>query len=158
MSEQATSLDLLHDLVTPPDVAWWPPAPGWYVVIAILLLGGILVLARLVSRYRADAYRRAALLELANLEDPASIAELLRRTAMAVAPRATVAQLKGPAWLDWLARNCHEPLPEGLRGQLTTGVYGRPDANDDINALREYAARWIRSHRRPVMPEYPSQC
>lgn len=158
MNEAATSLDLLHDLVAPPDVAWWPPAPGWYVVIAILLLGGILVLARLVSRYRADAYRRAALLELASLEDPASIAELLRRTAMAVAPRATVVQLKGSAWLDWLARNCPEPLPEALRAQLTTGVYGRPDANNDFNALREYAARWIRGHRRAVIPEHPPRC
>jgi hypothetical protein len=156
MNEPATSLDLLHGLVLPPDVAWWPPAPGWYVVIAILLLGGILMLARLVSRYRADAYRRAALRELANLEDVAGIAELLRRTAMVVASRATVAQLKGAAWLDWLAQNGPQPLPETLRELLTTGVYGRPDVKHDFDALREYAASWIKGH--PVMPEDSPGC
>lgn len=158
MNDQTTSLDLLHDLVSPPDVPWWPPAPGWYVVLAILMLGLILVLARLVSRFRANAYRRAALRELLALDDAASIAELLRRTALAVAPRATIAQLRGTDWLDWLARTSPEPLPETLREQLTTAVYARPAADPDCNALRAYAARWIRGHRRPAIAEPPPQC
>ena len=32
------SLQNLNDIVIPDPVAWWPPAPGWYVLAAILLI------------------------------------------------------------------------------------------------------------------------
>ena len=83
------------------------------------------------------------------------MAELLRRTALAIAPRPTVAQKTGSAWLDWLARQSPEPLTETVRLQLTAGVYGRPDAHQDFSALRDYAARWISSHHRPLMTQDP---
>lgn len=155
MNEPAASLDLLHDLVLPTAVPWWPPAPAWYVLIGALIFLGALLLVRMVMHYRANAYRRAALCQLAAMEDPAAVAELLRRTALAIAPRPTVAQKTGSAWLDWLARQSPEPLTETVRAQLTAGVYGRPVANQDFSALRDYAARWIVGHQRPVMTEDP---
>jgi len=158
MNESATSLDLLYDLVLPPEVPWWPLAPGWYVVIGLLILGAVILLVRLVLHYRANAYRRAALRQLAAMEDPAAIAELLRRTALAIAPRPTVAQKTGSAWLDWLARQSPEPLTETIREHLTAGVYGRPVAHQDFSALCEFATRWIANHRRPVMTDDPPRC
>jgi hypothetical protein len=147
MNESATSLDGLHDLVLPPAVPWWPLAPGWFVVLALLIIGSILLSIRLVSRYRANAYRRAALRELASLEQPAAIAELLRRTALASAPRPVIAEMTGAAWLDWLAEQFPEPMPDTVREELTAGVYGRPVASHELIALRDYAARWIAGHR-----------
>lgn len=38
MTLDPTSLDRLHDLVLPSSVPWWPPAPGWYGVLGLLVL------------------------------------------------------------------------------------------------------------------------
>ena len=34
------SLQNLHDIVVPGPAAWWPPAPGWYVLAAVALSVG----------------------------------------------------------------------------------------------------------------------
>jgi hypothetical protein len=146
MNDSAASLDRLHDLALPPQVSWWPLAPGWYVVIALALTAAAWLALRLRRRWQANAYRRAALHELQSLETPAAIAELLRRTALAVSPRSSVAEKSGSAWLDWLAAQLHEPMPESVRVQLTTGVYGRPSTPPDLTHLRAYANRWITHH------------
>ena len=91
------SLDRLHDIFVPPPVPWWPPAPGWYLlaVLAVLLL--LLLIARQVMRWRADAYRRAAITKLNLLlaggvvaagaeRNLRGVAEILKRTALAAAP------------------------------------------------------------------------
>ena len=147
MNLPATSLDRLHDLALPPAVPWWPLAPGWYVLFVLLLI----IIGRLAFRtwkaWRANAYRRAALAALESAADAAAVAELLRRTALAIAPRTTVAGKQGAAWLDWLAAQSAEPMPEAVRTQLTTGVYGRPDTTADLAGLRAFAASWIKHHR-----------
>jgi hypothetical protein len=38
MKDSATNLDRLHDIVVPAPVPWWPPAPGWYVVLTVALI------------------------------------------------------------------------------------------------------------------------
>ena len=148
MNELTTSLDALNDIVLPPAVPWWPPAPGWYGVIALLILVASWLALRSWKRWNADAYRRAALRELADLRDAPAIALLLRRTALAVVPRSVVAEKTGIAWADWLAAQCTGSMPADVRRMLTAGVYGRPDADSDVSALRDYAARWIARHCR----------
>jgi hypothetical protein len=147
MNEAATSLDRLHGIVLPPEVAWWPLAPGWYVVGGILAIFILFFVHRSWKHWRADAYRRAALRELASAKDAATIAELLRRTALAAAPRPVIATKTGAAWLDWLDSQCRETMPDTVREQLTVGVYRRPTEDCEVAELREYAALWIRHHR-----------
>ena len=147
MNEPATSLDRLHDIALPPAVGWWPPAPGWYVVFTLALVPAAWMAFRAWKRWQSNAYRREAARELASLESSAAIAELLRRTALAIAPRSVIAEKTGAAWLDWLAAHFPEPMPDTVRTQLTTGVYGRPAASEELSALRDYATRWITRHR-----------
>jgi len=146
MNEPATSLDRLHDIALPPAVAWWPPAPGWYVVFTLALVAAAWMAFRAWKRWQSNAYRREAARELASLESSAAIAELLRRTALAIAPRSVIAEKTGAAWLDWLAAQFPEPMPDTVRAQLTTGVYGRPGASRELSALRDYATRWVTRH------------
>lgn len=148
MNESATSLDRLHDLVLPPAVPWWPPAPGWYVVIALVFFAAAWMAIRSWKRWQSNAYRREAACELASLESSADIAELLRRTALAIAPRSVIAEKTGTAWLDWLVAQFPEPMPDTVSTQLTSGVYGRPAASEELSALHDYASRWIEGHRR----------
>jgi hypothetical protein len=147
MNAGTTSLDRLHEIVMPPEVPWWPLAPGWYAVFAIAaVLLGFLAFRRWQS-WHANAYRRAALRELAAARDAAGIAELLRRTALVIAPRAQIAERTGSSWLDWLDAQGAGIMPEAARAQLTGGVYARTIPEGDISALRDYAARWISGHR-----------
>jgi hypothetical protein len=149
MTNSVTSLDRLHDLALPPEVSWWPLAPGWCFVVFLVLALLLVFLHRTWKQWRANAYRRAALRELASAQDASAIAEILRRIALAVAPRAVVAEMTGAAWLDWLAEQYPEPLPDAVRSQLTRGVYGRSAASQELSALRDYATRWIARHHRP---------
>ena len=147
MTEPPTSLERLNDLVVPPPAPWWPLALGWNIVLVVALLLALAFLYRGFKHWRANAYRRAALHELATLENPAEIAALLRRTALAIAPREIVAEKTGTAWLDWLTGLYYEPMPPAVRHQLTEAVYAPTSGENSITALRDYASSWIARHR-----------
>jgi len=101
------SLQNLNDIVLPAKPAFWPPAPGWYVVIVVVaaVLGWLLF--RALKRWRRNTYRREALRELAEIHREGSAAarrlpELLKRTALSAWPRERVASLHGAEWHAFL--------------------------------------------------------
>ena len=55
----------LRDLQLPAVGGWWPLAPGWWVIIAILAVALLLLLRHLYRRWRWQAPRRIALRQLA---------------------------------------------------------------------------------------------
>jgi hypothetical protein len=158
MNDSSTSLDRLHDLVLPPAVPWWPLTTGWYVVMGIILVFLLVFAYRTWKSWKANAYRRAALSQLAETKDALAIAELLRCTALAVAPRHVIAEKTDMAWTNWLMAQCPEAMPDAVRTQLTAGIYAQLAEDADIRALREYAACWIKGHHRPMAPAHPSPC
>ncbi len=102
----------LRDIHLPPPVSWWPPAPGWWGLLAIAVALVALSLW-LRHRLRRSTVRRTALRELAALErDPAlspserlqRLSTLLRRAALSIYPRDEVAGLTGDDWLHFLDR------------------------------------------------------
>jgi uncharacterized protein DUF4381 len=103
-------------------------------------------------RWVADRYRRAALAELAEIERSGAVAmvpALLKRTALAFAPRATVASLSDAAWLAFLDRTCPRGgFASGPGRSLATLAYGdaRTIAEPDRRALLGLARRWIAEH------------
>jgi hypothetical protein len=135
----------LRDLHLPEVVSWWPLAPGWYVVIAVLLVLFLYLLRLYLKRRSRGAARRHALRQLANLTAEfeqhgnavafsSEMSELLRRTMLAYAPRSEVAGLTGEAWLDWLDRDLDQPRFRGETGRkLLELPYRR--AGDDLSAL-----------------------
>lgn len=147
MSGDAASLEMLNDIVLPVTVSWWPLAPGWYVLSALLMLVCGWLAARAWKHWRANAYRRAALRELGDAENEVAIAELLRRTALVCVPRSVLAGLNGAQWADWLDARCVGSMPAAVRVMLAGGIYAVPAARPDLRTLRDYAARWIAAHR-----------
>ena len=106
----------LRDLHLPEPVGWWPPAPGWWLLAGMLLLGLVWLLVWYVRHRAFTAARRHALKHLDTYSAEfvkhgdavllgKQISELLRRTMLAYAPRAEVAGLTGEAWLEWLDRD-----------------------------------------------------
>jgi hypothetical protein len=143
MDPQALPLRGLH---LPEPVGWWPLAPGWWVLIAILVVAaGLLVRAWLKRRARSAARRKA----LRQLEESRSayayhgnpvllgteVSELLRRTMLAYAPRSEVAGLTGDAWLAWLDRDLDQPrFREGPGRSLLELPYRNPETlADDVD-------------------------
>lgn len=110
----------LRGLHLPDAIGWWPLAPGWWLVIMLLVFGLGLLLRNALQRRSQSAARRHALRQLDHHTSAYSdhgnavtlgveVSELLRRAMLAYAPRADVAGLTGEAWLAWLDRDLAQP-------------------------------------------------
>jgi hypothetical protein len=139
-------IDRLADPPAPEPVAMTPQTAGWLVLAVLLALALAWLAWRMWRRWQANAYRRAALVELASAgDDPAAIADILRRTALAAWPRGRVASLAGPDWLLFLDET-------GGGGSFSNGpgqVLARAPYSATAPApdLKDLAARWIRRHQ-----------
>ena len=141
MTTNALTLNDLRDIVVPDPVPFWPPAPGWFLLLAASLFIAIVWGWRARKKWRATAPYRDALQRAHQAKTPDELAEILRRVAFFAQPRATVIELHGAAWLDWFATEFDTPLPDSARAALAS-VYSGADA--DVEALRAYVDQWIR--------------
>jgi Domain of unknown function (DUF4381) len=160
-------LAALRGIHLPEPIGLWPPAPGWWLLLALVAAASVLVLVA-VRRYRASVARRAigeldALaaqpIDLQTLATAVSV--LLRRVALLRFGR-TAARLHGTGWQDFLA--AHAPRgPHGRTGSalstdlgraLALAPYAPPGALDapagranvDRQALLTAARAWIRGN------------
>ncbi|MES2708016.1 MAG: DUF4381 domain-containing protein [Verrucomicrobiota bacterium] len=163
MNPDPTSLDRLHDLVVPPPVPWWPPAPGWYWVLGTLAVVAAVAAIRLFLRWQHNRYRREALAEWrrheASLGDPAGraaalagLAELLKRTALSAWPRPRVASLTGADWLAFLDKTgATTGFSSGHGALLENAAYDPRSATAlEESMIRETAVlvrHWLKHHR-----------
>jgi len=143
----------LRDLHLPEPIDWWPLAPGWWVLIALALIGLGWLLVKAWRRWQFNAPRRYAIQALETLEaeylshrNPVTLgqqlSELLRRGMLAYAPRHEVAGLTGERWLAWLDRGLPVPYFHTQGGKSLLAFLALPyrdpngDFSDvDINAL-----------------------
>ena len=148
-----TLIDRLAEPPEPAPVSMMPQTAGWTVLAVLLVLALAWLVRYAVTRWRANAYRRAALAELeAAGDDPAAIAVILRRTALAAWPRERVASLHGRDWLRFLdVTGGGGGFAEGS-GAVLAGAPYRADAAAPAPGLRELAAHWVRCHRVEAEP------
>ncbi|MEP9375971.1 DUF4381 domain-containing protein [Aquabacter sp. CN5-332] len=152
MSDPA-DLSNLNDIVLPPAVSYWPPQPGWWILAAGLFAIAVIAVVRLILRYRANAYRRAALAELARIgqatdaDSAQRISTILKRAALVAYPREQTAALTGPAWLAFLDRTGGtSAFTQGPARELVPLAFGAASHADGI-AIARAAAHWVRRHR-----------
>jgi hypothetical protein len=148
-------LEALRPLHPPTPVGWWPPAPGWWVLAALVL--GALGVAW--WHRRRTALRRAALIELRQLERSApddgrlaiGVNLLLRRVALACFPRRQVAALSGEAWLRFLDTQAGGTGFSTGPGRVLATAPFAPKSTLERPALLALARQWIREacRRRP---------
>ncbi|HEY8290778.1 MAG TPA: DUF4381 family protein [Acetobacteraceae bacterium] len=146
MTHDPADLSNLRDIALPTPIPWWPPQPGWWLLLAGLLVLVLFGVAWLVRRYRANAYRRAALRALQQT-GPEALAALLKRTALAAVPRATVAGLTGNAWAAFLEQTGGFPRSAEVTLTRATLDPARPLDPTGVEAARSAMRRWIRRHR-----------
>ncbi|GAA6158066.1 DUF4381 domain-containing protein [Ruegeria sp. HU-ET01832] len=138
-------LDMLKPAPEPQVIAMTPQTVGW-LILAVLLIFAVLCAALLIRRRRKlNAYRRLALANIDDAQgDVAQIADVLRRTALAVYPRSLVAGLYGREWIDFLNRSSAAVFPDALGHVLTEAPY-KATRNDP--EVAEIAKKWIKTHR-----------
>ncbi len=165
MTDDPSSLKHLHDVVSPAEVSWWPLAPGWYVFGFVALIVLIWLCFRSWRKWQDNAYRRDALAALNSASGDVAVAVILRRTALAIAPRAEVAEKTGEDWTDWVASLLPKAMPEEVREQLTRGLYRSQSEELASASLRAYASEWIQNHSLELsshsvssLPDEPSSC
>ena len=164
--QDPTDLRAMVEPVMPAPVPMGPATPPAWLAIALLVVGALAVSWWLLQRRRAEAYRRIALRELdrvaAQADDRAqrgaALAELnaiLKRTALAAWPRASVAALCGTAWLKFLVTTGAARIEPQSLAPLGDAVYHRTaaEALDDasLHALFDAARTWVRSHDREAL-------
>jgi len=151
------SLQNLNEIVQAGPVAWWPPAPGWYVLAGVLALAAAWATFRGLVRWQRSRYRREARRELDAIrrDGPAAaprVPVLLKRVALSAWPRERVAGLTGEDWLTFLDRAAQGGGFSGRGGALLErAAYGAGAAlsAEEFEALCAEARRWIREHRPP---------
>jgi hypothetical protein len=142
----------------PDPVAWWPPAPGWWVLGAVLTAAALAGLLWWLAARRRTAAARQAQRELAGLrrafaagQDPSAflrgLSALLRRYALALWPRRQVAGLAGEDWLAFLDRHGGEGRFRTGPGQCLADAPYRPAADVSVVEVADVVEDWIHRNR-----------
>ncbi len=142
----------LRDIHLPPDPSWFPPAPGWWILAALLI--ALLVWLFLVARKRMRKRRWLAALqaEVARIasdhaahDDPrqttAAVSQLLRRAALRLDRHAAAYQ--GDEWLMWLdARGSTNDFMTGPGNVLVDAPWRRAP-QVDVDGLLKATRNWL---------------
>lgn len=115
MNPDPASLDRLHDVIVPPAVPFWPPAPGWYWLLAFAALAVAWGACRALIKWQRGAYRREAIAEwkechalLCRIDRRREVVErlaaLMKRVALTVRQRKEVAALSEMQWSEYLGK------------------------------------------------------
>lgn len=151
----ADPLQALHPLREPPEIGWWPPAPGWWLLCALLLFAFTGTAWLIYCRYSRNAYRRQGLLALQSLHEQyrssgdlavllTGVNALLKSVALRAWPRRDIAALSGTEWLLFL----NSSAPPGPRFEPVdvTAQYRHDPGKIDEDRLYSAARHWIRRH------------
>ena len=145
----------LRDIHLPDASLWWPPAPGWWLLLGFVALAAALAWW-IVQIRRHPSPRRLSLRELDDIrvahaserDDRAAldaISRLLRRTLISYRGRPANAASTGEAWREQLESLAprHGFSDSELRW-LSHERY-RPHPDCDVEQLLRACERWIRA-------------
>ncbi len=142
------NLPELRDIHLPEGVSFWPPAYGWWVLLAGIAVAAVLwtIIRRLIRRSRKKyALRLLAQCPLNDIYAAREISKILRR--ICVLKYKSAAALFGQAWLDFLNDHCKHKLYGNAATLLLNAPYIKPDSNDynsnEVDELREFCRDWI---------------
>lgn len=148
---------LLRDIHLPDPVGWWPPAIGWWALLALAIIAAVAVFAW--ARRRARRRNAPATIAERDLErlrlawadhDDAQrlvddLSTWLRRAGMSLASRDAAASLTGERWILFLDELAGANVFAEDAAVLTAGPYRPGDAlgREDGERLLSNCRRWL---------------
>jgi hypothetical protein len=154
----ASLLTRIYDIKGLDPISWWPLAPAWWLLLAIVSAGlaawGFVYLRRRAYHrsWKGDANRRLTLIASRLGSYPAQeiasdLSTTLRRVAIQRFSRGECAGLEGQEWIAWLQD--HDPFgfPWKTHASLLTELpYAPPNskiAPEEVRVLIQAARRWV---------------
>lgn len=143
----------LKPLHHPMDISWWPLAPGWWVLLALVAVAMMYWL----RPNKPLSMHDSALLELRELtkvqkqlksnELVGHSNQLLKRYALAFYPDSGVGALVGEPWLAFLQVHGPENMDADIAEQLVANAY-RPHADElDRERLLAFTQHWLQAQK-----------
>lgn len=139
-------------------LGWWPPAPGWWLLLTLIVLGICLGSWLLYRRHRRNAYRRQGVQQLIVInhqyaqdnnasEAITAINALLKSVALQAYPRRDIASISGEQWQAFLDSTA--PGGSGFDLSALQAQYRQETGDTDVQALILGARHWISRHEVP---------
>jgi hypothetical protein len=165
--EAEDPLSQLRDIHLPGDVTFWPPAPGWWLLLALFIVGLVYAyrqaIAALIERRRLasvlseldqafDLYSEQSAFDnhrnQAGLEYLATINTLLNRVALVRYPQACTGSMTGSEWLRFLD-SCDntQVFTQGAGTILEDGIYRR-NFDAETQSLHTITRTWVENRYR----------
>jgi len=151
----------LADIHLPEPIGLWPPAPGWWILGLLILLGLAYLGRRWYLSYQRKLILRQALAELdgcasdyahADSDDDKArvnyvnaVNTVMRRVALVHYSDQQVAALSGREWVDFIRKNGDSSrLDDDVAAALSHGRF-QTRCEVDVDTLHAVARDWIKS-------------
>ena len=144
----------LRDIHLPEAVSWWPLAPGWWILGALLVAGLAYTGHYFWQRYHAFTYRRQALRQIKQLPNNSqhqritALFALLKRVAVSAYPELNLSSLNQAEFIDFLKQTTPKAGFNQLPADWETLFYA---SNAEVpvelvDQLLLSGSRWIKHH------------
>ncbi|MEA3418426.1 MAG: DUF4381 domain-containing protein [Campylobacterota bacterium] len=148
------SLDNLHDIIVPDAIGFFPLAPGWYMVLILLISLFFYGCIRAYKHYKKSQYRREALKELSTYknsdkEQTIALLSLAKRVGIAAYGRQKIAKLSDDSWWDFMEEHSTAKVDREMRQEISALLYDTTYTMDNRlhDNVKKSVSLWIKTHR-----------
>ena len=135
-------IDQLQDIHLPEQISAWPPAYGWWLLLALLLAVLIASFLLIRSKRQHNMARKAAIQQLKHIDKhqaawQSDINALLKRVCVSYFPTENAAGLYGQDWIEFLSDKLPEKAKSPFVETMTAWqkqLYRSPDPTEESNA------------------------
>jgi len=153
MNPQLQNADTLRDIHLPDAVSWWPPAIGWWILVALILLA-LYFIPKLYRRFTFKPLNKVANLAFQQIINDfqkhnnatkliQETSKLLRQICMSYMGRESSAQLTGDNWIASLNALTSEDYFSSDVSQLIISAPYQKNIDIDPQILITATQCWI---------------
>ena len=153
LSNQNLSMHLI-DIRIPESIGWWPLAPGWLMLIAVVAIAVAWSLRGRIGKSKSGVLRHEATQIFDQLQTDGDVASychrmtsLLRKTAVNGDVSRSVGSLHGAEWVCWLEDSVGVVFSTEARNLLCDECYRESPAFVQT-AVHSELANWLTQYKR----------